>query len=81
MGDYTRNSGVDAVEVLNGGSSVEANRQARELAQSLGLPAVGGSDSHRPEDLFTIYNQVQAEPSIPQILAAISLGWCSMSIG
>jgi hypothetical protein len=74
MGDYTRKVGVDAIEVLNRGSSDEANRQARELAHSMQLPGVGGSDSHRPQDLFSIYNQVQAEPDLPQILAAISLG-------
>ena len=37
---------VGAVEALNGGSSDEENRRARELAEGHGLPSVGGSDAH-----------------------------------
>lgn len=37
---------VGAVETLNGGSSDEENRRARELAEGRGLAPVGGSDAH-----------------------------------
>jgi hypothetical protein len=37
---------VDAVEIRNGGSTVEANRAAEETASRYGLPGVGGSDAH-----------------------------------
>ena len=38
LGDLTARSGVDAIEVLNGASTTQANRRARDLAVSLGLP-------------------------------------------
>ena len=37
---------VGAVEALNGGSSDEENRRARQLANERGLALVGGSDAH-----------------------------------
>lgn len=37
---------VDALEVLNGGNTPEANEVAREVAEKYGLPQVGGSDAH-----------------------------------
>ena len=59
-GDLARYSGVNAIEVLNGGSSVSANKQARRLAKELNLPGVAGSDSHKPSELFSVYTQIQA---------------------
>ena len=38
--------GFDAVEVLNGNSNDDENRTALEASQKLGLPGIGGSDSH-----------------------------------
>jgi predicted metal-dependent phosphoesterase TrpH len=38
--------GFDAIEVLNGNSTVEENRMALEAAQKLQLPGTGGSDAH-----------------------------------
>lgn len=38
--------GFDAIEVLNGNSTVEENRMAQEAAQKLQLPGTGGSDAH-----------------------------------
>jgi predicted metal-dependent phosphoesterase TrpH len=37
---------VDAVEVLNGGNSLQENAFALEVAQILGKPGVAGSDAH-----------------------------------
>jgi len=37
---------VDALEVLNGGNTPEANRLAMAVAEKYGLPQVGGSDAH-----------------------------------
>ena len=42
---------VDAVEVLNSRLNVRENRLAREVATGLGLPATGGSDAHKTEDV------------------------------
>ena len=43
---------VDAVEVLNGRISAEANARAREAAAAHGKPGVGGSDAHSSEEMF-----------------------------
>lgn len=74
MGNLARKSNVDAIEILNGASSNLANRQAREMAQNIGVPGVAGSDSHKPSELFSVYTQVQASLSIDEILEAIKSG-------
>jgi predicted metal-dependent phosphoesterase TrpH len=74
MGDIARNSGVDAIEVINGASSVSANRQAQDLAKELKLPGVAGSDSHKPSELFSVYTQVKASLNVDEILNAIRKG-------
>jgi len=38
--------GFDGIEVLNGNSSDEQNRMAKEAALKLNLPAFSGSDAH-----------------------------------
>ena len=42
---------VDAVEVLNSRLNVKENQLAREIADELNLPATGGSDAHKIEDV------------------------------
>lgn len=81
LGDYAADSGVDAIEVLNGGSSASANKAAQQLAQSMGMPGVGGSDSHRPEDLFSVYTKVNAGLDVDEILKAIKSGLVSAFSG
>ena len=74
LGELTRDSGVDAIEVLNGASTPAANKQASELAASMGLPGIGGSDSHKPSELYTVYTEVQAGMYVDEILSAIKRG-------
>jgi hypothetical protein len=74
LGELTRTSNVDAIEILNGGSSPQANKQARELAKELKLPGTGGSDSHKPAELFSFYTEIQASPDVDEILKAIKKG-------
>ncbi len=74
LGDEVEDSGVDAIEVYNGGSSGFANKQALDLARRLGLSMISGSDSHRPEELFSVYTQVQASLNVDEILDAIRKG-------
>jgi predicted metal-dependent phosphoesterase TrpH len=80
LGESAADIGVDAVEVFNGASSAEANRQARELARETGLPGVAGSDSHRPEELFCVHTDVQSELDLDEILKAIREGAVSVSV-
>lgn len=45
--DYLREvKGLDAVEVLNGSTSLEANRLALRFCKELGLKPIGASDAH-----------------------------------
>lgn len=74
MGDYARNYKVDAIEVLNGGSTQSANKQAKELAKTMNLPGTAGSDAHQTSELFSVYTQVQASLNIDEVLKAIKNG-------
>jgi predicted metal-dependent phosphoesterase TrpH len=74
MGDLARNYEVDAIEVLNGVSSPSSNKLAQELASSMGLPGVAGSDAHQPSELFSVYTEVQAGLDVDEILKALKKG-------
>jgi predicted metal-dependent phosphoesterase TrpH len=74
MGDLARNYKVDAIEVLNGESSSHANKLAHELANSMSLPGIAGSDAHQPSEVCSVYTEVQASLDIDEILKAIKKG-------
>ena len=74
MGERARKYKVDAIEVLNGGSSKDANDQAKEMAKSLGLPGTAGSDAHQVSELFCVYSKVEASLDVDEVLKAIKKG-------
>lgn len=74
MGERARTVKVDAIEVLNGGSSKQANEQAKEFAKELGLPGTAGSDAHQVSELFSVCTQVEASMDVDSVLAAIKKG-------
>ena len=74
MGDLARNYKVDAIEILNGESSQQANRMAHDLAKSMLLPGVAGSDAHEPSEVLTVYTEIQADLDVDEILKAIKKG-------
>ncbi len=80
MGDYSRKIKVDALEVLNGGSSKDANAQAKELAKELELPGTAGSDAHQVSELFSVCTQIEAELSVDDVLSAIKRGAVSAQV-
>lgn len=80
MGDYTKQTNVDAIEVINGGSPSFANKQAHELAKLMKLPGTGGSDAHQPQELYTVYTEIQAGLNVDDILAAIRKGQIRASL-
>jgi len=80
MGERARNYKVDAIEVLNGGSSQDANDEAKELAKSLGLPGTAGSDAHQVSELFSVYNKVNASLDVDSVLKAIKQGAVSAQV-
>jgi len=71
MGDVAKTLKVNAIEVLNGGSSTTANNQAKQLAKEMKLPGTAGSDAHQNSELFSVCNQIQADLNIDSILHAI----------
>lgn len=79
MGDLAKNYKVDAIEILNGGSSPSANETARELAQQLGLPGTAGSDAHQPAELFAVYTEIQSSMDLDEVLHAIKKGLVNVS--
>jgi predicted metal-dependent phosphoesterase TrpH len=74
MGDLARNYKVDAIEVLNGESSPQANKLAHDLAKSMGLPGLAGSDAHQPSEVCSVYTEVQAGLDVDEILEALKKG-------
>jgi predicted metal-dependent phosphoesterase TrpH len=74
MGDIARNYKVDAIEVLNGESSSHANKLAQELAKSMALPGLAGSDAHQPSEVCSVYTEVQAGLDVDEILKALKKG-------
>jgi predicted metal-dependent phosphoesterase TrpH len=79
LGEAARSYEFDAVEVLNGTASPQANRLARNLAQTMNLPGVAGSDAHAPEELWTVYTEVQSSLDMDEILNAIKKGLVRVS--
>ena len=74
MGDLASEYKFDAVEVLNGYSSASDNKKAQDLAKFMGLPGVAGSDAHEPEQLCTIYTEIQSGLDVDEILKAVRKG-------
>lgn len=74
LGDTAKNYNIDAIEILNGASAPQVNKQAEQLAKIMGLPGVAGSDAHRIDELWSVYTEVQASSNIDYILKAIKKG-------
>jgi predicted metal-dependent phosphoesterase TrpH len=74
LGGATRHYAVDAIETLNGNASPQVNRLAQDLATELGLPGVAGSDAHNVDELWAVYNEIQASLDVDAILGAIKKG-------
>lgn len=74
LGSSAKYYAVDAIEVLNGSAPSHLNKLAENLAKELGLPGVAGSDAHNIDELWTVYNEVQASLDIDEILKAVKKG-------
>jgi predicted metal-dependent phosphoesterase TrpH len=74
LGDSAKNYDIDAIEILNGISTPQANKMAENLAKTMGLPGVAGSDAHRADELWSVYTEVQASSNTEEILKAIKKG-------
>lgn len=65
---------LDAIETFNSRCIFGENRKAREMAQSLGKPEVGGSDSHLLATIGFGYTEIEGQPDESSILQAIREG-------
>lgn len=79
LGDQVRKFNFDAIEVLNGISSNQANKMARKLAEDMVLPGVAGSDAHRMNEMWSVYTEVQASLDMNEILKAIKGGLATVA--
>ena len=79
MGDLAKDFKFDAVEVLNGESSFEANKKAQKLAKTMKIPGIAGSDAHSPSEICSVYTKVKSSLDIEEILKSIKKGAKSIS--
>ncbi len=80
MGDLARKYNVDAIEVLNGNSSKQANNEAKALAKSMDLPGTAGSDAHQVSELFSVNAKIEANLNVESVLKAIKKGSVSAQV-
>jgi predicted metal-dependent phosphoesterase TrpH len=62
---------VDFIEVYNGRSDAQANKEAREFATALKMKMVGGSDAHRKEEIGSVINVLECEKNIDDIFNSL----------
>jgi hypothetical protein len=74
LGSSAKLYAVDAIETLNGSTSLHANKLAKTLANEMGLPGVAGSDAHNIDELWTVRNEIQASLDVDEVLRAIKNG-------
>ncbi len=79
LGALAKTHGVDAIETLNAITSAEANEAAENLAKEMNLPGVAGSDAHEPNELLSVYTEIQASLDVDAILKAIKKGLVRVS--
>jgi predicted metal-dependent phosphoesterase TrpH len=74
IGDLAMNVDAHAVEVLNPTATSEENMMAQKLAETRNLPGVAGTDAHSPEELWTTFTEVEAQPDCESVLNAFRKG-------
>jgi hypothetical protein len=74
LGNSAKLYAVDAIETLNGSTSLHMNKLAENLAKEMGLPGVAGSDAHNIDQLWTVRNEIQASMDVDEVLEAIRRG-------
>jgi len=74
--------GLTAIEVYNGGNNNGENKSALELAASLNLPGIGGSDAHCIEDIGRCYTRFFSPvKTLADLIKAIRTGNCKAMSG
>lgn len=76
LGDLIYDLELDAIEI-NGSRSKNANDLAKEAAESMGLPCIGGSDSHNRFHVGTCVTEFPKRvDTIKEIIAFVRKGKC-----
>ncbi len=75
IGDSATSIDAHAIEVLNPTATRKENMLARELAKTRNLPGVAGTDAHNPSELWTVFTEVEAQPSVDSVLSGIRKGY------
>lgn len=65
---------IDAIETFNSRCIFGENAKAKEMAQALGKPQVGGSDSHVLATIGIGYTEIDADSEEESVLLAIKEG-------
>ena len=65
---------IDAIETFNSRCIFKENNKAEKMAIELGIPRVGGSDSHMVRTVGIGYTEIDAEPYEASVLNAIRMG-------
>jgi len=75
IGELATNIEAHAIEVLNPTATNKENMQARELAKARNLPGVAGTDAHSTKEMWTVFTEVNAQPTVEGVLGAIRKGF------
>jgi predicted metal-dependent phosphoesterase TrpH len=69
-------SSYDAIEVINSSSIPFSilTHFSKRFAEGLGLPQIGGSDSHYAPEIGSAYTVVEADPDIDEVAEAVKSG-------
>ncbi|MEM2915685.1 MAG: PHP domain-containing protein [Candidatus Bathyarchaeia archaeon] len=74
IGDLAKRINIDVVEALNPRSTHLENKLAEELAHAKNVPCVAGTDAHHSQDLWRVFNEVDANLDQNEVLESIKKG-------
>lgn len=66
--------GICAIEGYNGYSHYSQNKKAVEMAEEMGLPFIGGSDSHAAHEVGACYTEFRTEVTYENLLDVLKGG-------
>lgn len=75
IGDLTMDIDAHAIEVLNPTATPKENMLAQKLAKTKNLPGVAGTDAHNARELWTVFTEVETQPTVESVLDAIRKGF------
>lgn len=75
IGDSAMNIDAHAIEILNPTATPKENMLAQKLAKTKNLPGVAGTDAHNAREMWTVFTEVEAQPTVESVLNAIRKGF------